>query len=174
MSKGGGVREQAVVLRELQEARGNVESLRRRVKKWSAKLAECRRRGDLTGGGGGHASERDFEGNRRVRKAQKAVEVLERELQGMGGGVQVKQEGRVNNDEIVELGEVVVDEKDEERRANPGVKREEEEGGGRGMGMGRERGMTPAASCALRIGCATDLAHPWQQKLPIFPGQGRW
>ena len=57
----------------------------------SAKLAECRRRGDLTGGG--HASERVFEGNRRVREAQKAVEVLERELQGMGGGVQVKQEG---------------------------------------------------------------------------------
>ena len=40
-----------MVLGELQEARGNVESLRRRVKKWSAKLAECRRRGDLTGGG---------------------------------------------------------------------------------------------------------------------------
>ena len=53
MSKGGGVREQAVVLGELQEARGNVESLRRRVKKWSAKLAEGWRRGDLTGGGGG-------------------------------------------------------------------------------------------------------------------------
>ena len=53
MSKGGGVREQAVVLRELQEARGNVESLRRRVKKWAGKLAECRVRGDLTGGGGG-------------------------------------------------------------------------------------------------------------------------
>ena len=45
---------------------------------------------------------------------------------------------------------------------------------GRGMGMGRGRGMTPVASCALRIGCATDLAHIWQQKLPIFPGQGRW
>ena len=96
----------------------------------------------------------------------------------MGGEVQVKQEGGVNDDDIVELGEVVVDEKDEERRANPGVKREEEEGGGgmgmgrgMGMGMGRGRGMTPAASCALRI---TDLAHPWQQKLPIFPGQGRW
>ena len=76
---------------ELQEARGNVESLLCRVKKWSAKLAECRRRGDLTGGG--HASERVFEGNRRVREAQKAVEVLEGGLQGMGGGVQVKQEG---------------------------------------------------------------------------------
>ena len=85
----------------------------------------------------------------------------------MAGGLQVKQEGGVNDDEFVELGEVVVDEKDEERRANPGVKREDEEGGGRG------RGMTPAASCALRIGCATDLAHPWQQKLPIFLGQGR-
>ena len=147
-----------MVLGELQEARGNVESLRRRVKKWAAKLAQCRGRRDLTGGGG--ASERVLEGNRRVREAQKAVEVLERELQGMGGGVQVKQEGGVNDDEIVELGEVVVDEKDEERRANPGVKREEEEGAGRGMGMGRGRGMTPAASCALRIGCATDLAHP--------------
>ena len=87
-------------------------------------------------GGGGHASERVFEGNRRVRKAQKAVEVLERELQGMGGGVQVKQERGVNDDEIVELAEVVVDEKDEERRANPGVKREEEEGGGGGEGEG--------------------------------------
>ena len=84
-------------------------------------------------GGGGDASERVLEGNRRVREAQKAVEVLERELQGMGG-VQVKQEGGVNDDEIVELGEVVVDEKDEERRANPGVKREEEEGGGGGWG----------------------------------------
>ena len=42
-----------MVLGELQEVRGNVESLRRRVKKWSAKLAESRRRGDLTGGGGG-------------------------------------------------------------------------------------------------------------------------
>ena len=73
-----------MVLGELQEARGNVESLRRRVKKWSAKLAECRRRGDITGGG--HAGERVLEGNRRVREAQKAVEVLERELQGMGGG----------------------------------------------------------------------------------------
>ena len=107
------------------------------------------------------------------------MEVLDRELQGMGGEVQVKQEGGVNDDDIVELGEVVVDEKDEERRANPGVKREEEEGGGgmgmgRGMGRGRGRGMTPAASCALQIGCATDLAHPWQQKLPISPGQGRW
>ena len=50
---GGGVREHAVVLGELQEARGNVES--RRVKKWSAKLAECRRRGDITGGGGTRA-----------------------------------------------------------------------------------------------------------------------
>ena len=125
-------------------------------------------------GGEGHASERVFEGNRRVREAQKAVEVLERELQGMGGGVQVKQEGGVNGDEIVELGEVVVDEKDEEQRATPWVNREEEEGGRRGMGMGRWRGMTPAASCALRIGCATDLAHPWQQKLPIFPRQRRW
>ena len=92
MSKGGGgVREQAVVLGELQEARGNVESLRRWVKKWSAKLAECRRRGDLTRWG--NASERVLEGNRQVREAQKAVGVLERELQGMGGGVQVKQEG---------------------------------------------------------------------------------
>ena len=135
-----------------------------------------------TSPGGGHAGERVLEGNRRVREAQKAVEVLERELQRMGGGMQVKQEGGVNDDDdIVELGEVVVDEKDEERRANPGVKREEEEGGGgrgmgmgRGVGMGRGRGMTPAASCALRIGCATDLAHPRQQKLPIFPGQGRW
>ena len=84
-------------------------------------------------GGGGGASERVLEGNRRVREAQKALEVLERELQGMGGGVQVKQEGGVNDDEIVELGQVV-DEKDEERRANPGVKREEEEGGGEGDG----------------------------------------
>ena len=117
-----------MVLGELQEARGNVESLRRQVKEWSAKLAECRRRGDITGGG--HAGERVLKGNRRVREAQKAVEVLERELQGMGGEVQVKQEGGVNDDDIVELGEVVVDEKDEERRANPGVKREEEEGGG--------------------------------------------
>ena len=128
-----------MVLGELQEARGNVESLRRRVKKWSAKLAECRRRGDLTGGG--HAGERVLEGNWRGREAQKAVEVLERELQGVGGGVQVKHEGGVNDDDIVELGEVVVDEKDEERRANPGVKREEEEGGGRGMGMGTGMGM---------------------------------
>ena len=64
------------------------------------------------------------------------MEVLERELQGMGGGVQVKQEGGVNDDEIVELGEVVVDEKDEERRAKPWVKREEEEGGGDGVGEG--------------------------------------
>ena len=139
---GGGVREHAVVLGELQEARGNVESLCRQVKKWSAKLAECRRRGDITGGG--HAGKRVLEGNRRVREAQKAVGVLERELQCMGGGVQVKQEGGVNDDDIVELGEVVVDEKDEERRANPGVKREEEEGGrrrGMGMGMGRGRGM---------------------------------
>ena len=101
------------------------------------------------------------------------MELLERELQGMGRGVQVKHEGGVNDDDIVELGQVVVDESDEERRANPGVKREEEEGGG-GMQMGRARGMTPAASCALRIGCATDLVRPWQQKLPIFPGQGRW
>ena len=65
MSKGGGVGEQAVVLGELQEARGNVETIRRRLKKWSAKLAEYRRRGDLTGGG--NASERVLEGNRRVR-----------------------------------------------------------------------------------------------------------
>ena len=76
---------QAVVLRELQEERGNVESLRRRVKKWAGKLAECRGCGDLTGGGGG-VSQRVFEGNRRVTEAQKAVEVLERVLQGMGGG----------------------------------------------------------------------------------------
>ena len=80
-----------MLLGELQEARGNVESLRRRVKKWSAKLAECRQRGDRTEGG--HASERVFEGNRRVREAQKPVEDLEKKLQGMGGGgVQVKQE----------------------------------------------------------------------------------
>ena len=138
MSNGGGIREHAVVLGELQEARGNVESLRRRVKKWPAKLAECRRRGDITGGG--HAGERVLEGNRRVREAQKAVEVLERELHGMGGGVQVKQEGGDNDDDIVELGEVVVDEKDEERRANPGVKREEEEGGGEGDGDGEGEG----------------------------------
>ena len=49
-----------MVLGELQEARGNVESLRRRVKKWSAKLAECRRRGDITGGGGGGTRARGF------------------------------------------------------------------------------------------------------------------
>ena len=60
-----------MVLGELQEARGNVESLRRRVKKWSAKLAQSRRRGDLTGGGG-NASERVLEGKRRVREARKA------------------------------------------------------------------------------------------------------
>ena len=42
-----------MVLGELQEASGNVESLRRWVKKWCAKLAECRRREDITGGGGG-------------------------------------------------------------------------------------------------------------------------
>ena len=125
-----------MVLGELQEARGNVESLRRRVKKWSAKLAECRRRGDITGGGG-HAGERVLEGNRRVREAQKAVEVLERELQGMGGGVQVKQEGGDNDDDIVELGEVVVDEKDEERRANQGLReRKKRGGGGGGWGWG--------------------------------------
>ena len=41
-------------------ARGNVESLRRRVKKWFAKLAECRRRGDITGGGGGGTRARGF------------------------------------------------------------------------------------------------------------------
>ena len=91
MSKGGGVREQAVVLGELQETRGNVESLHRRVKKWAGKLAECRGRGDLTGGG--NASERVLEGNRRVREAQKAVEVHEKELQGMGGGWQVAARG---------------------------------------------------------------------------------
>ena len=68
------------------------------------------------------------------------MEVLERELQGMGGGMQMKQEGWVNDDEIVELGEVVVDEKDEERRANPGVKREEEEGGGEGEEDGEGEG----------------------------------
>ena len=91
--------------------------------------------GTSPGGGGARAGERVYEGNRRVREAQQAVEVLERELQGMGGGVQVKQEGGVNDDDIVELGEVVVDEKDEER-SNPGVKREEEEGGGGGWGLG--------------------------------------
>ena len=127
-----------------------------------------------TSPGGGHAGETVLEGNRRVREAQKAVEVLERELQGMGGEVQVKQEGGVNDDDIVELGEVVVDEKDEERRANPGVKREEEEGGGRGvgmgrgMGMGRGRGMTPAASCALRLGsslAAKAANFPWTREM---------
>ena len=46
-----------------------------------------------TSPGGGHAGERVLEGNQRVREAQKAVEVLERELQGMGGGVQVKHKG---------------------------------------------------------------------------------
>ena len=108
------------------------------------------------------------------------MEVLERELQGMGGGVHVKQEGGVNDDDIVELGEVVVDEKDEERRANPGVKREEDEGGGRGMGMGRRMGMgsgrgtTPAASCALRIGCATTWLIPGSKSCQFPPGQVRW
>ena len=46
-----------MVLGGLQEARGNVESLRRLVKKWAGKLAECRGRGDLTGGGGGRERE---------------------------------------------------------------------------------------------------------------------
>ena len=50
--------------------------------------------------------------------------------------MQVKQEGGDNDDDIVELGEVVVDEKDEERRANPGVKREGEEGGRGRCGWG--------------------------------------
>ena len=86
-------------------------------------------------------------------EAHKAVEVLERELQGMGGGVQVKQEGGDNDDDIVELGEVVVDEKDEERRANPGVKREEEEGGGDedGEGDGDGEGEGDDAGGVLRI-----------------------
>ena len=74
------------------------------------------------------------------------MEVLERELQG--GGVQVKQEGGDNDDDIVELGEVVVDKKDEERRANPGVKREEEGGGGDGDGEGEG---DDAAGGVLRI-----------------------
>ena len=167
-----------MVLRELQEARGNVESLRRRVKKCTGKLAECRGRGDLTGGGGG-ASERVLEGNRRVREAQNAVEVLERELHGMGGGVQVKQEGGVNDDEIVELGEVVVDEKNEERRANSGVKREEEEGGG-GEGEGKWEGEGDDAGGVLHItewmrnrlgsSLAAKAAHfPWTRGMVAPP-----
>ena len=108
---------------------------------WKNGLRNWRSAGGVgTSPGGGHAGERVLEGNRRVREAQKAVEVLERELQGMGGAVQVKQEGGDNDDDIVELGEVVVDEKDEERRANPGVKREEEEGGGEGGGDGEGEG----------------------------------
>ena len=51
-----------MVLQELQEARGNVESLRRRVKKWAGKLAECRGRGNLTGGGGGGREGEGFRG----------------------------------------------------------------------------------------------------------------
>ena len=99
------------------------------------------------------------------------VEVLERELQGMGGGVQVKQEGGVNDDEIVELGEVVVDEKDEERRANPGVKREEEEEGGEGNGDGDGEGEGDDAGGVLRI---TDWMHnrlgsSWAAKAANFP-----
>ena len=46
-----------------------------------------------TSPGGGDASERVLEGNRRVRETHKAVDVLERELHGIGGRVQVKQEG---------------------------------------------------------------------------------
>ena len=54
--------------------------------------------------------------------------------------MQVKREGGVNDDEIVELGEVVVNEKDDERRADPVVKREKEEGGVEGDGDGEGEG----------------------------------
>ena len=63
------------------------------------------------------------------------MEVLERELQGMGGGVQVKHNGGVNDDEIVELGEVVVDERMKSGGLTQGVRERKKRGGG-GWGWG--------------------------------------
>ena len=61
-------------------------------------------RGVGTSPGGGGAGGRVLEGNRRVRESQKVVEVLQRELQGMGWELQVKQEGGVNDNEIFGAG----------------------------------------------------------------------
>ena len=46
----GGEADGGAVLEEVDEARGNMQSLRWKVQRWDAKLARCRELGDVSGG----------------------------------------------------------------------------------------------------------------------------
>ena len=49
-SDGGGGADEGVVLGDVEEARGNLQSLRGKVPRWKAKLGRCRELGDVPGG----------------------------------------------------------------------------------------------------------------------------
>ena len=61
-----------LVMGEIEEARGNLQSLWGKVQRWEAKLGRGRELGDVSGGI--PASEKVLERKRRLREAQRAVE----------------------------------------------------------------------------------------------------
>ena len=80
----GGASARAVVLAEVHEARGNLQSLRGKDQMWEAKLARCPELEDFSGGT--NASEKVLEGMRRRREAQRVVEELEGKMVSIRGG----------------------------------------------------------------------------------------
>ena len=128
----GGVADRAAVMREVEEARGNPQSLRGKVQRCRAKLGRCREPGDVSRGIA--AGEKVWE-KPRLREAQRAFEELGGKLvyMGMGqGGVKQRR------DDIVQL--VVGVERHPEE--NP-VAAEEKGGGGSKADGGDEPTLLP-------------------------------
>ena len=149
-----------VAMGEVEEARGNLQSLRGKVQRWEAKLGRCRELGDVSGGIA--AGDKSLEEKRWLREAQRAVEELEGRLPSMGTGdnwVKVEEEG---DDNVQQVGV----------KGHPGGTlwfRRGQRRGGQSL-MGR---MNPP-SCTSPSGCPRGWVQAWQPNLPPSPSQRRW
>ena len=158
-----GAADGGVVMGGVEEARGNLQSLRGKIHRSEAKLGRCRELDDVSGGIA--AGEKVLQGKRRPREAQRALEELEGKWASMDtgdGGVKVEEGG----DNIVHLGVGV-----EGHPEGHPVVAEEEEGGGLEYDGGG--GVSPP-SCMSPSGCARKWVQAWQPKLPLSPEQGGW
>ena len=93
---------QGVVMGEVEEARGNLQSLRGKLQRWEPKLGRRQELGDISVGLA--AGEKLLEGKRRLSEAQRAVEELEGKLASMGtrdNAVKVEEGGGGDNVQLV-------------------------------------------------------------------------
>ena len=93
----GAAADRGVVVGGVEEARGNLQSLRGKVHRWEAKRGRCPGLGDVLGGIA--AGEKVLEGKRRLREAHRAVEDLQGKLASKGtgdDGVKVEEGGDDN------------------------------------------------------------------------------